>query len=372
MPMLLVHCKSWLRRTTKLSALHLAKWMGLFRLARRATAGRLRILCFHGLALDDEHRFRPGLFMRPEVLRKRLRTLHAKKYPVLPLGEAIERLSNGTLPPCATVVTFDDGFYSFSRHAVEILQEFSFPATVYVTTYYVAKRTPIFRLVVKYLFWKSTCKSLELDGLGMDRTGLVDLSRADAKEKAAKAIIAFGESRLNDEERCGLAGRLAARLGLDYDKLAASRTLSLMTTEELRRAAEAGIDIQLHTHRHRFPVDRDVVQREIEDNRSFLEALLKRPAQHFCYPCGIWSQAHWPWLEAAGVRSATTCESGLNDRQTPKFGLNRFLDSESRTQIEFESELSGFAELLHSITRRIPKDTRPGVIRAAPATSRPC
>jgi hypothetical protein len=36
----------------------------------------------------------------------------------------------------------------------------------------------------------------------------------------------------------------------------------------------------------------------------------------------------------------------LNDTETPPLGLRRFLDADDISRIEFEAELSGFAELL--------------------------
>ena len=51
--------------------LHASRAMGLFRLARRLTADRLRILCYHGFSLDDEDGFRGSLFMTPAVFEQR-------------------------------------------------------------------------------------------------------------------------------------------------------------------------------------------------------------------------------------------------------------------------------------------------------------
>jgi len=75
--------------------LHTARACGLFALARRLTARRLRILCYHGIALEDEAEFQPMLFMRAETFRSRLEQLSRSGYPVLPLGDALERLRRG-------------------------------------------------------------------------------------------------------------------------------------------------------------------------------------------------------------------------------------------------------------------------------------
>ena len=50
-------------------------------------------------------------------------------------------------------MTFDDGFCDFHRFATPILTEFDFPATIYLTTYYVDYLRPIFNLIVPYMLW---------------------------------------------------------------------------------------------------------------------------------------------------------------------------------------------------------------------------
>ena len=61
----------------------------------------------------------------------------------------------------------------------------------------------------------------------------------------------------------------------------------------------------------------------------------------------------WPWLTEAGVVSATTCDAGLNYRDTPRLALKRFLDAEDVPHIRFEAELAGFKPLLRQVRERI-------------------
>lgn len=326
----------------------LAKKAGLFALARRLTRKQLRILCYHGTSMRDESAFRPGLFIDPDVFERRLQTLRDQGFPVLELGEALRRQEQGTLPDNAVVITIDDGFYSTYRHAVPALQKHGFPATVYVTSYYCAKNAPVFRLAVQYLFWAARAPSLDLDGLGLGASlaGRVDLTVPAAREQAMWKLIHHGEEVLQEPERQALSQRLAAALGLDFDALVQQRLVGLMTPQEVAAMAKAGVDVQLHTHRHRLPHDRNEVARELSENRAFLEPLVGKKLDHLCYPSGLWTPEHWHMLQAQGVASATTCEPGLNDASTPRLALKRFLDGAEISELEFEAELHGFSELL--------------------------
>ena len=131
--------------------LHACRALGVFRLSRLATRHKLRILCYHGFSLGDEHEFRSLLFTTEATFRKRLQYLRDQGFVVLPLAEALEQLARGNLPADACAVTIDDGFFNTKQVAHPLLSEFGFPYTVYVTTYYCEHGSPIFRLAVQYV-----------------------------------------------------------------------------------------------------------------------------------------------------------------------------------------------------------------------------
>src|SRR5437762_12844181 len=86
-------------------ALYLMKFLGLFRLARHVTRDGLRIICYHGFAVAEEHKFRSTLFIRDDFFRKRMEYLRRERYPILPLRDALDALTAGRLPPCYPVIT---------------------------------------------------------------------------------------------------------------------------------------------------------------------------------------------------------------------------------------------------------------------------
>lgn len=336
----------------KLVVLQIAKRLGLFYLTRWLTASGLRVLCYHGFELSDEAAFRPKLFMKPQTFQRRMAALAKGRFQVLSLSDALHRLRSGTLPRSAVAITIDDGFFSTRTIAAPLLKRHRFPATVYVTTYYVEKATPIFRLVVQYMFWRTTSTSLTLKPLTVDGVASpIDLAEISLRNAAMTGLIRHGETKLGEPERQALLGSLADKLAIDFSRIVESRSLSLMTEGDLRELLLLGdFDVQLHTHRHRFsPADMSVCRREIEENRRVLESLTGKSLRHFCYPSAEWSPAFWPLLEEMRIDSATTCEPGLNYRKTPLLGLKRFLDGENIAQIEFEGELYGFLEIMRRL-----------------------
>jgi peptidoglycan/xylan/chitin deacetylase (PgdA/CDA1 family) len=127
-----------------------------------------------------------------------------------------------------------------------------------------------------------------------------------------------------------------------------------MDEQQLRALAAAGVDIQLHSHRHQWPLyDREAVESEIAENRRFLERVVSYPREHFCYPSGVYCLHQAEWLAAIGVKSATTIEPGLNYGDTPRFALRRLVDGGSVSDIEFAAEMTGFMEVVRSVRRRL-------------------
>jgi hypothetical protein len=255
-------------------------------------------------------------------------------------------LSEGRLPPRAVVITFDDGFYNMVPGAAPLLRKFGVPATVYVSTYHSLHQRPLLRLSIRFLLWRVRGLTIPADEFGLGR-GMVVLSNTVEREKLAAAL--YDEARhhcANTGEQMQWVGQLAGRLGIDWSGFLASRLFNLMTPDEVAALAADGVDIQLHTHRHRTPRDRASFCQEIEDNRRYLTEATGVIPNHLCYPSGDYDRAFVPWLTEMGVLSATTCEAGLAAAEDNPLLLPRFVDTMTQSESAFLAWLSGAAEFL--------------------------
>jgi len=330
-------------RSLKLGALRALQSTGASARIRdsRWRRERLLILCYHGVSVQDEHEWRPKLYMPPAVLRERFELLRRGGYQVLPLGEAIERLYKGDLPPRSVALTFDDGGYDFYKQASPILREFGYPATVYQTTYYSDYAKPIFGVAASYLLWKRRSEVLQpAPDIGI--TQAVNLST----EENRRRVVVQLEKRsaregLTGAQKNDLLKKLAQHLNLNYAEFEAKRLLQIMRPDEIAAIAAAGFDIQLHTHRHRTPLDETLFRKEIADNRQRIAEVCGSIPTHFCYPSGHYEIAFLPWLEREGVVSATTCDPALASKQSHPLLLPRFVDTPEQPLFVFEAWLSG-------------------------------
>jgi peptidoglycan/xylan/chitin deacetylase (PgdA/CDA1 family) len=334
-----------LRRTTTAAL----RGLGIFSLVSNSSwrQRRLLILCYHGTSLEDEHLWKPLLFISRQKLEQRFERLKRGRYSVLPLAEGLQRLRAGSLPARSVVLTFDDGTYDFYKQAYPLLMRYGFPAAVYQTTYYTAIGLPVFNLICSYMLWKSRSRGVISDGRDLSLQVPLDLRTESSRIAIVKALMEAAErENLTGPQKDEMAAKLARVLNIDYDALKAKRFVQLMNAPELQEIVKNGVDVQLHTHRHRAPEDEALFRKEIQDNRTAIQHLIGTQPVHFCYPSGEYRPEFLPWLQKELVVSATTCDAGLAARQTESLLLPRFVDHQNRSELDFESWITGVGDLL--------------------------
>ena len=340
--------------TLKTLSLGTLQRVGIDRLVARSRwrRNRLLILCYHGIALQDEHEWCPDLYVAASHLARRLALLRRHRCHVLRLGDAIDRLYRGTLPARAVVLTFDDGYYDFMAAAWPLLREYGYPATVYLTTGRVDHNLPNVNLLISYCLWASRRQDFDGEGLpGLQ--GRYSLRGGDERQRLTQQIIealrAGGYAALRPDT---VARMVAERAGFDYEALVKRRLLTLLRPEEVTCLSAEGVDFQLHTHMHRTPDDPDEFIRDVLVNRARLQSMTGQAATHFCYPSGNYRTDYIPLLQRHGIESATTCDPGMATTLSNHMMLPRFVDTSTVSSLVFESWVTGVAACLPRRTTR--------------------
>ena len=342
-----------MKKAIQIVVLQTAKWAGLFALARYLTARDLRILCYHGAAVRDEHEFRPKLFMTKTTFAARMTHLARRRYPVITLDQAVKGLKSGDWPRLATVITIDDGWFGTYQIMGPTLHRHGYPATLYVATYYLEKQVQVFNVAVDYVLWRASEKMLDLSLVVPSSECKYRLSVPEQRQEARDRLLQIADKLGSAADRQELLRRLCGVLGVDSVALEKERVCSFMNHEEAQALEVLGIDVQLHTHRHRFPADNyEAAKEEIDLNRAVLATLGTKPRQHFCYPSGEYEKKQLSWLGDLGIASATTVKPGFTMPGSSPHELRRFLDGEHISPIEFEAEMSGLLELVRRLRSR--------------------
>jgi peptidoglycan/xylan/chitin deacetylase (PgdA/CDA1 family) len=317
------------RTRLKSATLSLARYLGLFALARRRTRNKLRILCYHGLWTTPGSSFGDRLFMSPEQFRNRMLRVKRSGATVMRLDDAMNALENDRLPPSALVITADDGWASTYTHMLPILEELQLPATVYVTSWYAERRMPVLNVAIDFIH-QSAQRSASESKPTIDRINALPI-----------------------EERDQALRDYSLELGVSLDWWAA-RQFHLMTPDEVADAAKRGLDIQLHTHRHTSNLP--TLHSELSQNRSCLAAWTGLPTtyfRHFCYPSGRFHDGIGEILAAYDIRSATLVEQGMNSVPFDRYRLRRFLDGRSISDVEFDCYVAGLLDSIDTLAARL-------------------
>jgi hypothetical protein len=275
----------------------------------------------------------------------------AKGYPVLTLNEALDVVDKGRIPNGAVVITIDDGWVGTFRYAIPILQANNLPATIYVTTYYVEKGLPVFNLLLPYLFWRSKKEFADFSDVCGELAGPTRVQDEKERERAIECIGGIIES-LPVERRWEICNAVAQQLEVNGEEIRTKRLFQLMNLNEVKELADCGFDIQLHSHRHlgkKMLHDRRLLDEEISRNRKILSKVANGMLDHYCYPSGFFHSRQGAWLAALGIKSATTTQPGLNRLGESTFTLKRFVDSEGKSDLEFEAELCGLLDFLRRL-----------------------
>jgi peptidoglycan/xylan/chitin deacetylase (PgdA/CDA1 family) len=332
------------------SALQVIRLAGGLNAASRSRwrARRLLILCYHGFALEDEHLWNPSLYVTQGHLESRLAFLAGEGYTILTLAEGLARLRAGTLPPRAVAITVDDGNYDFYAVAYPVFKRLGVPVTLYVSTYHVLDRRPVFDVACRYLLWKAWAAGKAEVGDPLAESGPSLRTAADCDAASSRVWETVWREHWSAEKKHDWLEQLANRMGLNWAEFLRSRVLALMRPEEIGALDPAVANVQLHTHRHRVPEERDLFLREIEDNRRALAdcGLDPRELTHFCYPSGVHRPALLPWLAEAGITSGATSDPGLASTEHHPLLLPRFIDTGMTSEVEFEGWACGLRHFL--------------------------
>ena len=246
-------------------------------------------------------------------------------FNVLPLEEAVERLKKGSLPACAAVITFDDGYADNLLHAAPILQRYGLHATFFIASGFLDGGRMWNDTLIESVR-NATVLEIDCSDLGLGRLSIESVAeKRTALERLIPAIKHLpGEARMEKVERVREACAALLPEGL------------MMTSTQLRALRELGMGIGAHTCNHPILAKTDprIAQKEITENKDFLEALLGEKIRLFAYPNGKLGQdytaEHVEMVRQAGFSAAVTTNWGVSNRQSDYYQLPRFTPWDTR------------------------------------------
>jgi colanic acid/amylovoran biosynthesis glycosyltransferase len=223
------------------------------------------------------------------------------------------RREEAAVPPKAVLVTFDDAYADFAERAWPVLRRHGIPVTLFVPTAFPGDPARAF-------WWDRLHAAIAGGGAPLATPiGRLRLDSALARRRAYRALRDEVKARPHDEAMA-LVDELVAKLG------APAPGTRVLSWEELRALASAGVTLAPHTRTHPR-LDRLAPERlaeEIDGSRDELAAETGATAPAFAYPGGAVCAAAEEAVRAAGFELAFTIgDRAARSDAVPRLAVGR-------------------------------------------------
>jgi peptidoglycan/xylan/chitin deacetylase (PgdA/CDA1 family) len=313
--------------------------------ARRRHRDVLAIVMFHGV--EDEPLSPLCRHVLGAALYRRQLEYVREHFNVLPLEEALDRLAEGTLPPRAMVITFDDGTRNLATHAVPVLRELRLPAAVFLATGPMGSGETLWPDRLWLAIARTAATEVSLAGLGL---GICSLDGSADRGKAyAAAVEVFKD--LADADRVKVLDEVLGALGYRAD--GDGGPFRMLSWDEARRMVGGGL-VTVHPHSVTHPIlarcDDAKVEREIADSCAAIERETGCTPTVFAYPNGRprdFDTRAKNVLRGRGIRWALSTTAGFADRRCDPLALPRLAVASDSSFDHFRLMVSGALPRLH-------------------------
>jgi peptidoglycan/xylan/chitin deacetylase (PgdA/CDA1 family) len=230
--------------------------------------------------------------------------LRADEWDIVTIDQALRRLARKDTARRYAVLTFDDGYRDTVTRALPILERWHAPFTVYVPTGAPTRELYSWWLGVRALFERHE----KVIVVAMHKT--FSCGNLESKMRGYREVVQWVHQ---DYRRASGLDETFRRYGIVMAELNDACFMDETQLRALARHPLATIGAHTASHVALSTYDADRVQREMSDNRRYLEGLTERPVRHLAYPYGTplaCGPREFELAADAGFQSAVTTRYG--------------------------------------------------------------
>jgi len=262
----------------------LANFSGLPYLVNWLNRRNLLVLTYHGVYEGPKRQGSlPETFVHVNDMADQLRYLK-NRYCAIDADDLLASLKNGSsLPKSAMLITFDDGYESFYRLAVPVLNGLNIRPLVFIPTFYVESSEPFWFDFV-WLFIKLTDQQELFELIHLLNLEEATLDRNRVLSQCLRAM----KSMIPEQREAVLARIKEMKSFLSYGDNLTLKLFCSMNAEQIKELSGKGVTFGGHTHTHTIlsTMPEEIAKSEITRNKMKLEDLIQRPVYFFAYPNG--------------------------------------------------------------------------------------
>jgi peptidoglycan/xylan/chitin deacetylase (PgdA/CDA1 family) len=290
----------------------------------RGLQKRALVLNYHRvneLGPADNH-----LVVTAENFREHVRLL-AQKYRSVPLSKVLdeETLSwrNGWKMPVA--ITFDDGYADLLTNALPVLEEFKFPATIFITTSMIGSSGEFWWDELEHILFDGAPKTRQFKLTEGGKEHVWPLENESQIQTFYRELIAIVRNS-EEPKRREIMDKVRAWAGT---KASGRDTFRAVNWDELGKIARHPlIEVGSHTvtHPNLGKIGKEAQTREMRTSKEVLDKVLPYPSKTIAYPFGDHGDFDEDTFVAAkdcGYEMGLTTVRGPIVKDTPRYAMPR-------------------------------------------------
>jgi len=249
----------------------------------RPWRGRACVLCYHRVLPDDEFDAdkspNSNLIIPTSKFDEQMKYL-SEKHKVVTMDELVKHLESDSTN-FVIAITFDDGYKDNLVHALPVLEKYTIPAIIYITTRFPVGDT--------WMWWYEIWNYLE----DKDSILVGDLSVGGGTKTIKQKIKIFNKllnlilNKPYDEQIKTVEKITLTTERKQYPQLC----LSWEEIKNLDRNHLITIGAHTHSHPNLKQLTEEDVFTEIKQSKDMLEVQLGHSVDHFAYPFGTSNEA---------------------------------------------------------------------------------
>ncbi len=314
------------------------------------------VLMYHRIANSQADVW--DIAVSPENLDQHLKFLK-KTRRVLPLDELVKEVRNHSIKKNSIAITFDDGYADNFYSAKPLLEKYDLPATFFIPTINIGQSKEFWwDELENIILYKETLPScinfnvhdikIEFD-LGKEIELNAEIISIQLRWKAYEeppptlrchVFLTIWEALkpLCDEQQQEYLKKIRNWAGCN---ISARPEYLCMSVEQLKRLGENNLfDIQAHSASHAALAfhDKSFQEKELLENKIFLEKSLNKSIEMIAYPYGSYNTDTINAAIGGGYTSAFTTDEETVINKTQLYRIGRF-QVKNQGAIKFEESL---------------------------------
>jgi len=302
------------------------------------------VVTYHGLYDGPfQNNDLPKTFIHVKNFTEQLREIK-RRYTIIDPEQFKEAIQGRrSLSPNSALITFDDGYESFFRLAVPVLERLGIKPIVFITTRFAENAIPFWYDWV-WLFFQTADQNQIAAFLKV-----FQLASCPKNRDIMVSRILERMKHMTPSERDGILTEIG-RIRFPEVFAADPRAFMFysMQPEQIRTLSKNGFCFGGHTHTHTIltALGYEAAREEIKINRKKLEAITDRPCDMFAYPngdFGDYASEHEKLLKEEGFVCAFTLTQSRSDCRKGPYTISRINAAPEDTVESLKFRCTGIA-----------------------------